>query len=97
VTSCAAVWPADVDSTASRIHTVAVSHTVVAVAVDTCLAPQRRIEPCVEVGMDSSTVAVGSGPGRASVHPMAAAVVAEEEHAAWNAETAPREDSCKNF
>lgn len=64
-TSCAAVWPADVvDSTASRIHTAAVNHTV-AVAADTCLVPQCRIEPCAEVGMGSSTVAVGSGPGRA--------------------------------
>jgi hypothetical protein len=69
-----------VDSKASRIHT-AVNHTVVP-AADTCLVSQCRIEPYVEVGMDSSTVAVGSGPGRALVHPMAAGVVAEEEHAA---------------
>ncbi len=44
--------------------------------------PQRKIEPCVEVGMDSSMVAVGSGLGRALVHPMAAVVAAvavEEE------------------
>jgi hypothetical protein len=63
-----------VDSKASRIHTV-VNHTV-AVAADTCL------EPCVEVGMDSSMVVVGSDPDRALVHPMAAVVAAvavEEE------------------
>jgi hypothetical protein len=83
-----------VDSKASRIHTV-VNHTV-AVAADTYLVPQRKIEPCVEVGMDSSMVAVGSGLGRALVHPMAAAVAAAEEHYAWNAEMVPREDSCKS-
>jgi hypothetical protein len=66
-----------VDSTASHIHTV-VNHTV-AVAADTCLVQHCRIGQCVEVGMDSSMVAVGSGPGRALVHPMAAAVAVEEE------------------
>jgi hypothetical protein len=68
-----------VDSTASRIHT-GVNH-IVAVEADTCLVLQCRIEPCVEVGMDSSmlVVAVGSGPGRALVHPMVAAVAVEEE------------------
>ena len=83
------------DSTASRIHT-AVNHTV-AVAADTCLV-QCRIEPCVEVGMDSSMVVVGSDPGRALVHPMAAAiaVAVEEEPDAWNAVTVQQEDSCKS-
>jgi hypothetical protein len=88
-----------VDSTASRIH-MAVNHTVVVVVVvesaDKCLVPQCRIEPCVAVGMDSSTVAVGSGPGKALVHPMADAVAAEEQHGAWNSETVPREDNCKS-
>jgi hypothetical protein len=85
-----------VDShTASRIHT-AVNHTVVVVVADTCLVPQCRLEPCVEVGMDSSTVAVGSGPGRAVVHPMVDAAAAAVEHGAWNSETVPREDSCKS-
>jgi hypothetical protein len=83
-----------VDSTASRIHR-AVTHTV-AVVVDTCLVPQRKIEPCVEVGMDSSMVAVGSGLGRALARPMAAAVAVAEEHDAWNAEMVPLEDSCRS-
>jgi hypothetical protein len=64
-----------VDSTASRIHT-AVNHTV-AVVGDTCLVLQRKIEPFVEVGMDSSMVVVGSGLGRALARPMVAAVAVE--------------------